>query len=284
MNLEKVNKFFKDNIISLIVTIAILAYVSTSILFIDRTGKTLSRIIAENIFAYFFGIAISRLLSLKGTADGEKDIRVQETDRTLEGKIDEITPNIEYLGAYCEEKNRIDLKKLQMPILAGEGLSHDKINEYDFSKKEQDKNAEKIRKRKLMAVKKARKARLSKPLTVNELLSEGKNAIDKYGLGKTKQEFFKQDTATEAISKTVFAFVFGYYGVNLITDFSVAELVWKFVQTATFLLFGTMSYMKAFNFITDDLRNRKIRKINHLEAFKNTCEKYKTKEQNYGNS
>jgi hypothetical protein len=67
----------------------------------------------------------------------------------------------------------------------------------------------------------------------------------------------------------VTAGVFGYYGIKLIEDFRWELLIWTGIQVVIFLIAGITKFFSAFFFIVDDMRAKKIKKIDNILKFKN---------------
>ena len=68
----------------------------------------------------------------------------------------------------------------------------------------------------------------------------------------------------------ILALIFGYYGIQLIQDFSYAELVWKVFQVGMFCAMGVVQSNQAYLFMVDGYRRRIIRFIDRLQEFEIT--------------
>ena len=62
---EKVRDFFKQNIGYFIIFFVCAVYILTAFLRIDKTGKTVSQIIADGSLCFFLGIFINRTFDLQ---------------------------------------------------------------------------------------------------------------------------------------------------------------------------------------------------------------------------
>ena len=119
------------------------------------------------------------------------------------------------------------------------------------------------------------------PLSAGELTSEGTRATDPYNFGRTKEQYHRQVSLRDVVSKIGTALIFGYYSASLIENFSYAALIWNVLQVAIFILVGIIRMNSSEMFITDEYRGRIVKKINILEMFKNqmqTDKKKKTEE------
>ena len=104
-------------------------------------------------------------------------------------------------------------------------------------------------------------------LSTNNLTTEGVKTQDPYYFGKTKIQYERESGAKDVISKIVVSLIFGYYGVEFVETFDMAELIWKVLQISLFIVFGTVSMFKAYFFIKDEYRAKIIKKVNYLEMF-----------------
>ena len=63
------------------------------------------------------------------------------------------------------------------------------------------------------------------------------------------------------------ALLFGYYGVELLENFSWGALIFKLFQVALFLLIGVTRMLRTYFFMTDEYRARIVKKIDLLQMF-----------------
>ncbi|MBR2983950.1 MAG: hypothetical protein IKC60_00405, partial [Clostridia bacterium] len=127
------------------------------------------------------------------------------------------------------------------------------------------------------ALKKASKLKIT-PLLTSSLTGDESDPGDPLALGATKKGFMAKSDSKRLFSKLATGLLFGYYGVQAITDFSWAQLIWTAIQTVMFLVMGVSSYMQSYFFMTDNYRNRIIRKMDYLQMFKNMISKEKGEE------
>ena len=176
------------------------------------------------------------------------------------------------LDEWCKNKNREARKTAQCKILATAGITYEEFfkglyrvisPEGDDFVVESDLSKEKKR-----AIKKARRVSLT-PLSASALTSDGGAKNDPYYLGMEKREYSFRRDGRQLIGKIMCGVLFGFYGVKLISDFNVANLIWTAIQVALFLIMGVIAYLQAYFFIVDEYRHRVIKKIDNLEKFYN---------------
>lgn len=106
-------------------------------------------------------------------------------------------------------------------------------------------------------------------LSGGELTSEGGKQQDPFYFGRTKAQYETQRGLADVISKFGTAIIFGVYGVELIKDFSYANLIWTTLQVAIFLVMGVIKMYRSYLFVTDEYKGRIWKKIDNLQKFDN---------------
>lgn len=271
-NVEKAKDFLKLNLFFLIVGAVCLVYVVRGLVNVVETGKTVGEIFADGGLAALFGFFISKMLSLQGIAKGENNPSFVQTVKLHSKSVEAISDRIYLLDAWCDEKNKEALKMERSKILSYQGITYQEFENGLFKLITEDGEKfvieEKLPKEKKKAVKRARKLKLT-PLSSASLTSDGGKNDDPYYMGQDKRAFEYKRDGKQLISKTVCGVIFGYYGVTLITDFSIADLIWTAVQVAIFITMGMISYLQGYFFIVDEYRHRIIKKIDNLQKFEN---------------
>lgn len=107
------------------------------------------------------------------------------------------------------------------------------------------------------------------PLTASGLTSEGGKKQDPYYLGRTKTQYERETTISDVVTKIIIACLFGYYGAELVQDFSYADLIWKVLQIGIFFIAGVIKMYQSYMFVVDEYRGRIIKKIDNLQKFEN---------------
>lgn len=269
---EKTKDFLRLNLFFIVVALACVIYIVRGFVEIVETGKTIWEIVADGFVSALFGFLISKLLSLQGLEKGSSAREVADTNLLHSKTVLKITPKIYLLDEWCEKKNKEALKIEQSKVLAGCGISYEDFTNglyrtitLEGEKYLPEEALDKVHKR---TIRKARRIRLT-PLTASSLTADGEKSHDPYNFGINKKEFALRRDGRQIISKIMCGVLFGFYGVRLITDFNVANLIWTAIQVVLFLVMGVISFLQAYSFVTDEYRARIIRKIDNLMKFDN---------------
>ncbi len=273
---EKVRTFLQRNLGYFVVAVVSAVYIATAFIQIDETGKTVGRIIADGAVVFLLGFFINRIFDLQGIMNGERDDRFRASVLLHGETVVKISPHIDKLDDWCKLKNEENLRVQRTRILATEGMKYSDYFDNDGAAKEIKVDEEKLKNKLYRRIEKKRIACFHKalrlkltPISAGELTSEGVHIDDPYNFGRTKEQYEKQTSLIDIVSKVVIAVIFGYYGVSLIQDFSYANLIWNGLQVALFILVGSIKMYNSFIFITDEYRGRIVKKINNLEMFDN---------------
>lgn len=273
---EKVKVFFKQNIGYFIVALVSLIYIATAFITIGKTGKTVAEIIADGAIALALGFFINRVFDLQGMMNGDREDKVQATYLLHNDTVVKISPYIDRLDAWCKIKNEENLRVQRTRILATEGLKYDDYFDESGAAKDFKVNEERLKnkllckdeKKRIQCFRKALRLKLT-PITAGSLTSEGGKAQDPYFFGRTKAQYETQSGIKDIIFKVLIACIIGYYGVDLIRDFSYANLIWKGLQVGIFLIMGVIKMYNSYIFVVDEYRGRIIKKIDNLQMFDN---------------
>jgi len=280
---DRVREFVQKNVCYVIVFLVSAIYVAAAVVKIEESGKTIAQILGDGAVALMMGVFITQLLDIQGIMNGERDERFKETFSLHSETVIKISPFIDRLDAWCEDKTAENLKLQRTRILATEGLKYDDYFDTDGSIKEITVNEEALKskflkrmeRRRLACVNKALKVKLT-PISAGELTSEGCKIDDPYNFGRTKEQYERERSIKDIVSRIGTAAIFGYYGVSLITDFSYDNLIWNLLQVGIFLLAGTIRMYSSTQFIVGEYRGRIVKKINSLEMFYNDMTKEKS--------
>lgn len=273
---EKVKVFFKQNIGYFVVGLVSLIYIATAFITIGKTGKSIAEIIADGAIVLALGLFINRVFDLQGMMNGDREDKVQATYLLHNDTVVKISPYIDRLDAWCKIKNEENLKVQRTRILATEGMRYDDYFDESGAAKDFKINEEKLKNKtlrkdelkRIRCFRKALRLRLT-PMTAGSLTSEGGRTQDPYFFGRTKAQYETQASVKDIIFKVLIACIFGYYGVDLIRDFSYANLIWKALQVGIFLVMGVIKMYTSYMFVVDEYRGRIIKKIDNLQMFEN---------------
>lgn len=276
MENNKVKDFVRSSLGYFAVALISAVYIAAALIRMSETGKTVSQIIADGAMTFFMGIIINRMMELQGMLNGDSMANVKATYMEHGKAVVRISPYIERLDGWCDEKTKEMLKYLRIKALASQGMKYDMYFDADGRAKDfyavepppMARQAKKRWKKRLKCYNHALNIKLT-PLTAGGLTSEGGRAGDPFYFGRTKRQYERQSSAQDALGKILTSLFFGYYGVELILNFNPAELLYRAMQIAIFIGMGVIKMYQAYMFITDEYRGRIIKKIDHLQMFEN---------------
>ena len=282
---ERFRRFIRNYLGYFTVTMVSAVYIATAFVTIDKTNKTIGQIIADGVLYFIFGILKNRVLDIQGLMNGEKDPKVVATMTTYGNLVDRVTPFFDKLTDWCDAKNAIALRNARMKFLAIHGMNYKtyfsqegELLGFPFLEDPKNKLQIKDEKKRYKNYIKCLNLKLT-PLTPAALTSDGGRSDDPYYFGRSKQEYEKRSLFSDLISKIVLALIVGYYGVQLVQDFSFANLIWTLLQVVLILITGALKMMQSYWFVTDEHRASIIKKIGVLQMFENDMkgEKYELK-------
>ena len=275
---NKTKDFFTKYLGYLVVFIVSAIYIVSSLAQMGTTGRTIGEIITDGALALLLGMFINIIFDLQGMMNGDRSEEVRATI-ALHGQIVErISPYIERLDDWCEKQNKENLRVQRSKILAGEGMCYSDYFDEEGRAKPFIVNEERLKNKllrrdelkRLWCYRKALRLKLT-PLTASGLTSEGGKSSDPGYLGRTKGDYTKESLIKDFIVKAGTAIIFGYYGVELVQDFSYADLIWKSLQVAIFIIAGVIKMYQSYMFVKDEYRGRIIKKIDNLQKFENSA-------------
>lgn len=280
MNFKGIKKGITQNLGYIAVALVCLIFMLTAFLEMGKTGKTIGEIITDSAVFFFLGCLVTRMLDLQGLSEGERDERLIRTLELHGQTVDRISPHIEDLDAWCDDKNRAAMKMQRSKILACECMRYGDCFEEDgiakpFEFKDENSKNKHLRRaenRRYRCYLKAVHLKLT-PLTASDLTSEGGRADDPNYLGRTKAQYESQTRTWDIAMRLGTSLVFGYYAVDLLQDFSYANIIWRALQVAMLLLMGSIRRNMSYSFMTDEYRARIIKKIDHMQKFQNDMKK-----------
>ncbi len=269
---ERIKDAFRSNLGYIAVILVSVAFVARAFLTVSTTGKSIPQIIAEGILTFVVGILINRMFETQGVINGDADPRVLDSIERHTGMVDAVASNLDELDAWCELKNAEALARARRTYLSRYGMRYkDYFTEDGMTlafvpmgcKKLKERYAEFWRKHRFQHAANIKITKLSAGL----LISDTGDPNDPYFLGRSKQEYREQSARHDVWSKIIIAAFFGYYGVSLLTSFSLANLIWTVLQLTVFLLMGALKMEQSYMFVTDEYRSRVDKKSDILQMF-----------------
>lgn len=274
--MREIKNFVYQNIGYITVGLVSAVFMATAFIEMGVTGKSVGEIISESALMFFLGVFINYILDIQGIINGERDERVIKTLELHGQTVERISPFIERLDAWCAKQNEEALVLQRTKLLASGGLKYSECFDTEGSVLPLTVDREKLRNRykregevrRIRAYRRAVRLKLT-PLCPSELTSEGGRSTDPFYMGRTKAQYERETSIKDILSKLACAVILGYFGVELISDFDVAALIWRGVQVATLLVMGILKMLKSQMYMTDEYRGRVIKKIDHLQKFEN---------------
>ncbi len=269
---DKLKRFMSGNVGYMAVGIMCTIYMASSFIKITETGKTIEQIVAEGLLFFVMGILINRLLDVQGIIIGSKDPRVFETMKLHNQIVDRIYPVINQLDKWCDEKNAEALARARRNYLSRYGMHYDNYFEADGTAREFiPKNGRGIvgifkefaRYRRFRHAAGIKLTQISSGL----LISDAGEENDVYAMGRSKSQYLKAVTKKDVLTKSLTAFLIGYFGVERLMNFSWENMIWTALQVGVLVGMGVVSMFSSIIFVTDEYRGRIIKKIDVLQQF-----------------
>lgn len=256
-----------------------LIYITSSLILISKTGKTIAEIIASGALSMVVGILIVGIFRSIGIQKGEGDDRTIATENLHSKKVEEVIPYIDELDEFCHLENERVIKNIRTKILAKEGLKYgDCFDENGVSKEIILDEKSKTYKKKIRAYNKAVNLNI-RPLVGSNLTAEGVNMDDPFNFGKTKKQYAASHNTSDLVVRGIMAIVFGYFSVAFASEIDFASIIWNTMQIIMYIAGGVMQMHNACMWVVNDYRHNKIRKIDILEKFKKYAETRKKEEE-----
>ena len=270
---EKIKDAVRSNFGYIAVVLVSCAYIATSFLTVEATGKSVAKILADGLLAFIVGVLINRMFEAQGVINGDADRRVMSATERHAEMVETVAPYLDELDAWCEIKNAEALARARRTYLSRHGMRYtDYFNEeglpLPYAVRECTRHRERVaeikRRRRFEHALNMKLTRLSAGL----LISDTGDASDPYFLGRSKAEYGSESARNDVRSKLVLAGLFGYFGVSLLQSFSVANLIWTILQLTVFLLMGAIKMEQSYMYVTDEYRSRVNKKTDILQMFK----------------
>lgn len=278
-SLQKFKKFVRLNTGNMAtVLICVLFFCSAFVTPGHSEEITIMEILMSSFLGFWASTALNSLYNNKAITEGLREPEVVEAARVHNERIDIITENneIDELDVWCRTENKKNYRNQRARILSKVGLAYStcftengEIKPVEIpipSRSEVKKLGFRMwcirratAKRQTKAYRKAVYLRLTE-LSAGELTGEGDSRNDPYNMGRGISEYKKQTAAKNTVSKIALAIVVGYTTVDLIADFSWFKLLIRTVQIVMFLVVGFTQYLSTMDYMTNEYKNRLMRK------------------------
>ena len=248
-----------------------LVYVSSSLILISKTGKSVYEIIGTGFISLTVGSLISGSFRSIGIRRGEEDERTVLAIKAHAQIVKEIMESADGLDEFCERENKIAIKRIRTKILSRVGLKYDDCFDENGICKELNLNKDKESRRKNRKIKKAYVSAVNlkiKELTSGALTSDGGKSDDPFNFGKSKGGYSKTRSISDIFVRILMAIIFGYFGVSLVSEINFATIIWNTLQIVMYVSSGIIGMYSAFTWIVEDYRQGINKKIDYLKKFK----------------
>lgn len=293
---DKFKKGIINSIGFLVVGAVVAVFMAKNFVEIGETGKSVSEIIADGIFALLFGWAIKMLLGYQGILSGMNTRSVQDTILQHGEAVKKIEPLLPMLPSFCEKENaELRIKKRKL-ILSKELLNYEDIfcddptrleaviqekigsirsdssliDTKDFRSRMRAFKVQIKRRRKrraiLRCVRKANNVHFAE-LTQHALTTDGGHDGNPFKFPETLARHMSKKAIMSLPISILFAIVFGYYGYRMVDSPSWATVIGGLIQIGSFCAVGTLQFLREFIYSTDTYRKGIVRKIDILDRF-----------------
>lgn len=258
----RVGEFVGHNMCYLLLFLTCVALFTIRIFVFNVEFKDPLSIITDSIIDMILGFSITTLFGNQGLKNGELSIQYQATLEKYGQALDTITPYIERLSSFCEDKNKTYTEVTQKAYLRSHCISYDKWKantlDYQTLTKKQKKALRVVERRKYSN------------LTSEWLLSNMQDKMLNYRRKPISKSRHKRNRDVKNLfTKFGFAVVFGCISLQVMSNPSIETIILTVVQLVVWLVLGYFQYLKDFEFIAEDFRGMIIYKINHLLEFNN---------------
>ena len=263
-------EYLKENFASIVLILLCIAWLLTGLVVFKLTGKEREAFIADTIMLLLLGLSINKLCSIMGIKKGKQTDKYINTTNLHGAKVTEAAKDINSLVKWCEKENDENKKKKQTKMLIPLGISYEDFIEdkIDYKKYEKankflsiisvNRMKKKIRKIKYIKL---------KQISVDALTTTMTETMDEFDFGRSEKQYVKSEDRGDLLSKTFIYIFLGSLSMDLLINFSYANLILRIIQLVMLLDIGAFKYANAYTFIVDEFRSGTIKKINHLDRF-----------------
>lgn len=277
---DKVKEVIESSVGYVAAALVALAYVATGLLVPSLSHKSLVDILREGAVGFVLGVAINFCLSLQGILKGKRSTKMQETVAAHGEAVEAIEPHIHRLDDWCLAQNESALRRERVRLLTPAALRYSDCFDEDDVPRDVDFSAfpKPLKKKKEAAFQSAVELKIT-PLSSSSLTGEGTKTGDPFYFGESVDEYQVRSNIMDAIFKLFIAAGLGYFTVDMVVNFDAAALIWRALYVALLLALGVAKLLRSYLFMVDNYRGNIVKKINHLQAFKNWAEQNPEKEE-----
>ncbi|MBO7341399.1 MAG: hypothetical protein J6U87_01830 [Clostridia bacterium] len=271
---EKIKDFIEGSVGYLAAALVAIAYVATGLLVPGINDKSPIDVVREGAVSFALGVAINFCLNLQGILKGKRSTKLEKTVEAHGEAVEAIEPQIHRLDGWCNDQNAMVLRRERTRILNAAALRYEDCFDEQGVPLSPDFSGlpEEVREEREAAMKAATKLRIT-PISAASLTGESGRPDDPFYFGETVDEYQRRTNIKDAISKLVIAAAFGYFSVDMVMNFDVAQLIWRLLYVTLLLALGVAKLLRSYLFVVDTYRGNIVKRINYLQVFKNWAEK-----------
>lgn len=270
---KNIQEKFYNNLGFIAVLIVTLIYVGWGLAVLVPKGDSILTILTEAALSLTLGFTIKNILKYQGIIGGENSEKFQASLQHYGSVLEASVPIFSVLPEFTDHKNKIAFKSVRTNLLQRVGLVYSdyfdgdgrfigpdiKTPQKTITGKYKGISDEELTVYKCLTLK-------ITMLTADDLTSDVENETsDPLAMGKTKREWQVEGAAKQLVMQIITALIFGYYGLDYVSNLNKGMLIWKLVQIGLFILIGLFQLIKGYQFIIGPYRNRIIKKANLLE-------------------
>ncbi|MGN1337334.1 MAG: hypothetical protein ACI4WW_02550 [Candidatus Coprovivens sp.] len=255
---EKKNwfKIFKSRIYILSIVIVSIGYVFYGLFNVETTGKTIVEIIGSCIISLLIGLSITTFLRKEGFRSGRLSDIFQSSLLDYAESKEKAQNNFDKLNQFCAYKTEQEIIAIKREIIINANLKYDTFVKGGYNNKILYEKLEDYQKK---ALKHAQNVRV-KPYQTKDLLSDLPNEtkFNHKRFGYDENDYIRAKGISSFITKILLSIIGGYFTLAPLNTGNISQCVWNAIQICIWLLFGTIDFMNAKEFILNDYRQTHI--------------------------
>lgn len=273
-------RVLKNKVYILAIVIVSAGYIFYGWFSLSKTGKSVIEIIGSCGMALIIGLSITTFLRKEGLKNARNSDLFKSSQEIYADVKEEITPYSDKLPMFCAYKTEQETNNLKREKIINVNLNYSRWLDGFYDNEIIYNKLEDYQKEALEEVKKIK----IEPYKSSELLSDLPNQKYKnekrFGIDTKEYERYKM--VSSLLSKILIAIISGYYTLSPLKDNNIAQTLWNSIQIAIWLLFGSLDYNNAKDFILNEYRQTHIiQKTALLNEFKTIIQKDPTKLDKY---
>jgi hypothetical protein len=257
----KLSNFVRKNVFNIAIAFVCLMRIVYGLTEIEKTGNSISVIIADSAISFVFSVILCRLFEGKGLSAGENSKMYQESLEKYQKAKEGASQWIGKLDGWCKQYTKKRYVEKMSAKLLPLGLTYEQYTKHDFDESKftdtQKKRFDKLKNVKVQTI-------TTEILMSGESESEHEDINDKKA---TKKAFVRRSTSSGASTKIILSLLFGYFTLPPIVQWNWAGAIWALLHTALMLGLSVISYFSAYSFMNEMVLAKLVDKTNKLNLF-----------------